>query len=339
VRDSVLALDALFAVGDPEEAQRYFAWLSSLPERESGRIGVLYSVSGQADLDERELPLAGWRRSRPVRIGNGAADQLQLGTYGTLLHAWHLYERNGLEDVGPEERRVLARTAARAASLWEQPDAGIWEVRSEPRHFTHSKMMCAIGLDSAAALARDLRLDGVDADALERERDRCIRFVEERCVDEATGVYRRAADGEDLDAAVLMALGQGYARWAGSDRVDRTIDALRERLSSDGVILCRYTGEDGVSGREGAFLPCSCWLAGALARAGRPAEAVDVVDGVLERANDVGILSEEVWPDTGELIGNIPQALTHSSLISAAVAVGDALASRTSDGTRLWGPA
>jgi GH15 family glucan-1,4-alpha-glucosidase len=136
-----------------------------------------------------------------------------------------------------------------------------------------------------------------------------------------------------------MALGQGYARWAAPGRVDRTIDAIRERLSRDGVILCRYTGEDGVSGREGAFLPCSCWLAGALARAGRPADAVDVLDGVLERANDVGILSEEVWPDTGELIGNIPQALTHASLISAAVAVSDALASRTADGTRLWGPA
>jgi GH15 family glucan-1,4-alpha-glucosidase len=223
-------------------------------------------------------------------------------------------------------------------TIWRQPDAGLWEVRSEPRHFTQSKMMCAIGLHSAAGLARDLRLEGVDADALERERDRCIRFVEERCADDE-GVYRRAADGDDLDAAVLMALGQGYARWAAPGRVDRTIDAIRERLSSDGTILCRYDGEDGLSGREGAFLPCSFWLAGALAGAGRASEAVEVVDGVLSRANDVGILSEELWPDTGELIGNVPQALTHASLISAAVAVGDALASRSSDGTRLWGPA
>jgi GH15 family glucan-1,4-alpha-glucosidase len=200
-------------------------------------------------------------------------------------------------------------------------------------------MMCAIGLDSAAALARDLGLDGVDPDALERERDRCIRFVEDRCVDSATGAYRRAADGDDVDAAVLMALGQGYARWADPDRVDRTIEVLRDRLGTGGALLRRYTGEDGVGGagsREGAFLACSFWLAGTLARIGRADEAVTVIDDLLRRTNDVGILSEEVWPDTGELIGNVPQALTHASLISAAVAVGNALASRSGDGTQLW---
>jgi GH15 family glucan-1,4-alpha-glucosidase len=160
-------------------------------------------------------------------------------------------------------------------------------------------------------------------------------FVESRCVDPSTGAYARAADADTYDAAVLMPLGMGYSRWSSGDRVDRTIATIRDRLGDGGSLLYRYRDDDGLPGDEGFFTPCSFWLAGGLAYRGRLDDAATVLDDVIPMANDVGLFSEELAPD-GSFLGNLPQALTHASLVSAATAIADATRGRSAGSGRPW---
>jgi GH15 family glucan-1,4-alpha-glucosidase len=334
VRDSVLVLDAFFALGRDSEATAYFEWLRARLDPASGEVNVLYDIHGQACAPERELDLHGWRGSRPVRCGNSAADQFQQSTYGTLLHACHLYAdraHGGLED---EQRRTILQSAELLARMWAQPDAGIWEERTRARHHTHSKMMSAVGLHCAADLARRDRAGEHLAAKLGMASASAAAFVESRCVDPATGAYCRAAQSDSYDAAVLMPLGMGYARWSTHDRVERTIAVIREKLGDGGALLFRHRDDDGLPGQEGFFTPCSFWLAGALAYTGKLDEAAAVVEELIPLANDVGLFSEELAPD-GAFLGNLPQALTHASHISAATAIADAESGR-SGGGRPW---
>ena len=311
VRDSLLVLDALFELGQESEATAYFGWLRERLDPDSGRIGVLYDLRGRACAPERELALAGWRGSRPVRVGNGAARQLQLSTYGTLLHACHLYADRAHGGLAVQQRRAILRSAEHLADAWARPDAGIWEERGPRRHHTHSKMMAAVGLHCAADLARRDGADAALAERLARVAAQAAAFVEERCAD-AAGAYVRAAGVDGYDAAVLMPLAMGYERWAAPERVDRTIDTIRERLGDGGNVLYRYRHDDGLPGDEGRFTPCSFWLASALARAGRAGEAAQVLDELTGLANDVGLYSEELG--TGLRVPRQPAAGTHARL-------------------------
>jgi GH15 family glucan-1,4-alpha-glucosidase len=334
VRDSLLVLDAFFALGRDSEATAYFEWLRERLDPESGEVEVLYDVRGAACAPERELDLHGWRGARPVRCGNGAADQFQQSTYGTLLHACHLYAERAHGGLQDEQRGTILQSAELLARMWSEPDAGIWEERTRLRHHTHSKMMSAVGLHCASDLARR---DGVGeplAAQLAAASANAAAFVESQCVDPATGAYSRAAQSDTYDAAVLMPLGMGYARWSTGDRVERTIAVIRERLGDGGPLLYRYRDDDGLPGQEGYFTPCSFWLAGALAYCGRLDEAAAVLEELNALANDVGLFSEELAPD-GAFLGNLPQALTHASHISAATAIADAETGRSSGG-RPW---
>jgi GH15 family glucan-1,4-alpha-glucosidase len=253
-----------------------------------------------------------------VRVGNAAAGQRQLDTYGELLQTASLYATTGHSmdrDVG----RRLADVADLVCEIWAQPDAGIWEVRSEERHFTQSKMMCWIALDRAVALAGRGLIPARNAERW-REQAAAIReFVETRCFSEAKQSYVRSADAGDLDASVLLGVLFAYGdvkstRWAG------TIEAVRRELGH-GPFVHRYTGEDGLEGSEGAFLSCSFWLVEALVLTGRVTEAVELMDELVGLTNDVGLFAEEVDPTTGAFLGNMPQGLTHLALISAALAI------------------
>src|SRR3954468_22520056 len=295
VRDSLLVLDAFFALGRESEATAYFAWLRGRLDPASGEVNVLYDLRGQACAPESELGhLEGWRGSRPVRIGNAAADQFQQSTYGTLLHACHLYATRAHGGLPDEQRRMLLESAALLARAWHEPDAGIWEERAGHCHHSHSKMMSALGLHCAADLARHASVDNGLADWLAAAAAEAAAFVETQCVHPETGAYLRAAHGTHYDAAVLMPLGLGYDRWAPPERVDRTIDVVREQLGGGGALLYRYDQDDGLPGREGRFTPCSFWLAGALSQTGRVDEAADVLDELVALANDVGLYSEEL---------------------------------------------
>jgi GH15 family glucan-1,4-alpha-glucosidase len=322
VRDSAFTLDALLRLGCGEEAHAFFWWLLHASQLTHPRLQVLYRLDGGARARERELALAGYRGSRPVRIGNDAAAQLQLDVYGDLLQtAWLYSERAGRLD--PDTGQRLAEMADLVCAIWRRPDAGIWEVRSAPAHFTHSKAMCWVALDRALRLAEAGRIPSRHAARWTREREAIRQFVEGRCwAEESGGSYLRAADGEELDAALLLLALMGYSDPQGA-RLPATIEAVRRELGR-GPLLARYSGEDGVEGREGAFLACSFWLVDALARGGRVEEAARTMEELLALANDVGLYSEEIDPGSGDFLGNLPQGLVHLALVNAAASCAEA---------------
>jgi GH15 family glucan-1,4-alpha-glucosidase len=318
IRDSAFTIGAFLRLGCAPEAQAYFWWLMHATQLTAPRLQVLYSLDGGTRTPEEELPLAGYRGSRPVNIGNGAAGQLQLDTYGELLQTAWLYADSGNRidrDIG----RRLAGLADFVCERWREPDAGIWEVRSDPVHFTQSKMMCAVALDRACALAGQGLLPDRRLEHWRTEAAAARRFVETRCWSEDKRSYTRFAGGDELDASVLLAVLHAYAD-PGDERLRETVDVIARELAS-GPFVRRYTGEDGLPGSEGAFLACSFWLVEALARSGRRDDATDLMAQLVALANDVGLYSEEIDPASLAFLGNMPQGLSHLALISAAAAL------------------
>jgi GH15 family glucan-1,4-alpha-glucosidase len=320
VRDSAFTLAAFLRLGCPAEAHAYFWWLMHASQLTHPDLKVLYRLDGGHRTPERILPWEGYRGSGPVRTGNAAVGQLQLDTYGELLlTAWQYAQAAGRLDA--DVARRLAELADLVCTAWRQPDAGIWEVRSPPRHFTQSKMMCWVALDRAADLAEHGLIPSRHLARWRTARDQIRAFVESRCFSDALDSYVRSADSPDLDAAVL--LGHLYGYGGSNRRMDSTIGTLARRLRQ-GPYVERYSGADGLSGTEGAFLACSFWLVESLARTGRRHQAVDLMEELVCLANDVGLYSEEIDPATGDFLGNIPQGLSHLALISAACALGAA---------------
>jgi GH15 family glucan-1,4-alpha-glucosidase len=320
VRDSAFALDAFVRLGCPAEAEAFFWWLMHASQLTHPRLQVLYRLGGGASATEKVLSLDGYRGSRPVRIGNAAVTQTQLDVYGDVFQTAWLYAsaRQQLDrDIG----RRLAGIANLVCAIWRQPDSGIWEVRSEPVHFIHSKMMCWVALDRAARLARSGLIEDRHLKLWEREAEAIRTFIDSQGWSEDRRSYVRSAGSTDLDASLLMAVLLGYDE-RGSERLRATVGAIRAELGK-GPLLYRYTGEDGLRGGEGFFLTCSFWLVDALARLGQVDEAAEMMDSLLGFANDVGLYSEEVDPETGELLGNFPQALVHLALINAAASIAE----------------
>ncbi|HET8560929.1 MAG TPA: glycoside hydrolase family 15 protein [Marmoricola sp.] len=318
VRDASFTMAALLRLGCAAEAQAYFWWLVQATQLTQPRLQPLYRLDGGAHARERILPLSGYLGSRPVRVGNAAAAQLQLDGYGELLATAWLYAEAGGR-IDPDIGRRLGAIADLVGRIWALPDAGIWEVRSAPAHFTHSKMMCWVALDRADRLAARGLIPGRHRAGWAEQAAACQDFIETRCYSSALGSYTRAAGSQELDASVLLGLLAGYGdprgpRWRAS------VEAIREGLGH-GPYLYRYTGEDGLSGAEGAFLSCSFWLAEAMARTGRGREAAELMDQLVGLANDVGLYAEEIDPASGAFLGNLPQGLSHLALISAATAI------------------
>jgi GH15 family glucan-1,4-alpha-glucosidase len=318
VRDSAFTLHALMQLGCPREADAFFWWLLHASQLTHPRLRVLYRLDGGERSPESALELSGYHGSRPVRVGNGAADQEQLDIYGDLMQTAWLYARaaGGLDsDTG----RRLAEIADLVCELWRRPDSGIWEVRSEPLHFTHSKMMCWVALDRAVRLAEAGRVPRLHAASWRAQADAIRSFIDQRCWSDKLSSYVRSAGSEELDASLLLGALMDFE----GDRdpaMTATVAAVKRELGN-GPLVDRYNGDDGLSGREGAFLCCSFWLVDALARAGRLDEAGELMDELTSLANDVGLYAEEVDHQTGEFLGNMPQGLVHLALINAAASV------------------
>ncbi|MBS1868747.1 MAG: glycoside hydrolase family 15 protein [Actinobacteria bacterium] len=319
VRDSTFTVRSLAEVGYDDEADAFRRFVERSAAGSAEGVQVMFGLGGERRLGEVTLELAGYRGARPVRVGNSAADQCQLGVYGQLLELawrWHLRDHRPDDDYW----RFLVDVADAAAARWREPDRGIWEVRGDPRHFVHSKAMCWAGLDRAIRLAEDT---GREA-PLERwaaERDAAREAIESDGYDAARRTFVQAFGDGRLDAALLLLPTVGFVEWD-DERMVGTADAIREELDADGLLL-RYRVEADEE-HEGAFLACSFWLAECLAHQGRADEAAAVFERAAGCANDLGLFSEEADPRTGELLGNFPQGLTHLAHISAALALAGA---------------
>jgi GH15 family glucan-1,4-alpha-glucosidase len=316
LRDASFTLEALLQLGCTVEADSFFWWFMHATRLTKPQLQVLYRLDGGARVPERVVGLAGYRGSRPVRTGNGAATQRQLDVYGDLLDtAWVYTDRGGRLDR--ETGAELAEVADLVCKIWREPDRGIWEVRMDPVHYTHSKAMCWVALDRALKLAATGHVPGGREPRWQREAAAIRDFIETRCWSDKAGSYARSAGTDEVDAALLMMAIMRYHD-PRDPRMLGTIEAVRRHLGS-GPFLYRYAGDDGLSSGEGAFLCCSFWLVEALALAGRHDDASRLMESLLARANDVGLYAEEIDPASGEFLGNFPQGLVHLALISAAM--------------------
>lgn len=325
VRDASLTLEALWVAACPDEAQEFFDFFVTAAggHLHQGRsLQVVYGVGGERDLAERELEhLDGYRKSKPVRVGNGAWSQTQLDIYGELLAAAHLLaERLGSFDEATAH--FLGDLANVAADRWEEPDQGIWEVRGEPQHFLYSKLMCWVALDRAVRLAPEIGTEE-DAERWSEVRDRIRAAILERGWSERAGAYTQTFGSDELDASSLMMPIVGFLQ-AGDPRMRATIEAVAAGLSDERGLVYRYRGDDGLAGDEGVFGICTYWLVQCLAMLGEVQRAKELFETMTSLGNDVGLFSEEVDTASGEALGNFPQAFTHIGLVNAAWAIAQA---------------
>jgi GH15 family glucan-1,4-alpha-glucosidase len=314
LRDANLSVDALLRVGHGGEATAALEWLLATSERSQPRLRPIYTLDGEPAPGAVEVALRGYRDSGPVRHGNDAAGQLQLGVHGDLLEIAWMHVQVG-RAVDPATGARLAAAADALAASWGRPDAGLWELHESAR-WTQSKLACVVALGCAMRMAEAGAIPAGNAPRWAAERERARAFVQERCWSDARGAYVRCPGSDGLDAGVLLTARVGVPD-AGDERTASTIAALRTELGS-GPLLHRFSG---AQEREGAFLPCSFWLAEALAAAGRADEAAELLDQLTGLASDVGLYAEEVDPADGAFLGNLPQALSHIGLIAAACTV------------------
>ena len=320
-RDTAFALAALTRVELRGEVQAALSFLLREVQHTAPEVSVLYPMTGgQASADMAQVALwRGYRDSRPVHVGNNAAAQFQLGSYGDLLEAVGQYARHGGVLDGATGR-LAAQIADRVCVRWREDDAGLWEL-GEQRPYTSSKIAAWAALDRAVRLAEDGQVPGESIERWRVTAEEIHAYVDEVCWSESKRSFTFYAGSDDLDCACLLVARTGFV--AGDDpRLGSTIDAVRRELSAGGPLLYRYAG---MRDEEGAFAACSFWLVEALCAAGRLAEARELMDAMVAMANDVGLFGEEVDPDTGQPLGNFPQALSHLALINAAVAYGESV--------------
>ncbi|GAA2254215.1 glycoside hydrolase family 15 protein [Streptomyces amakusaensis] len=325
LRDSALAVTTLARNGYLDEARAWRAWLVRTVGGDLDRLQIMYGIAGERDLAERELAhLPGYENSRPVRVGNGAAAQLQLDVFGEVIDALDTARRHGLEPC-PRAAALQVRLVELLERRWREPDEGIWEVRGPRRHFVHSKVMAWVAFDRVIRLIESGDATG-PAERWRGLRDEIHREVCERGFDSVRGTFTQSYGSAELDAALLLIPVVGFLP-PGDPRVTGTVEAVRRELSTPDGFVLRYptagpgAGVDGLAGEEGAFLACSFWMADALALTGRPDEARELFEKLLALRNDVGLLAEEWGPQRRRQVGNFPQGFSHWALVDSAVAL------------------
>ncbi|MDT0164568.1 glycoside hydrolase family 15 protein [Actinotalea sp. AC32] len=319
LRDATFTLQALLGAGFEDEALAWREWLLRAVAGDPARLQIMYGIDGSRRLPEYDLPwLSGFAGSSPVRIGNAAADQLQLDVWGEVLDALHLGRSAGLapDEASWDVQRALLDHLEGA---WREPDNSLWEVRGPRRHFVHSKVLAWVGLDRAVQAVERFGLEG-PVDRWRAVRDEIHADVCAHGWDAERRTFTQSYGSAGLDAATLLIPQVGFLAWD-DPRVAGTVDAVRRELVVDGFVL-RYDphaeGVDGLPGGEGAFLACSFWLADALHGIGRRDEARDLFERLLSLRNDVGMLAEEYDPTTGHHLGNTPQAFSLVGLVNSA---------------------
>jgi GH15 family glucan-1,4-alpha-glucosidase len=318
LRDATFTLLALVHLGYYDEARAWRDWLVRAVAGSPNQMQIMYGLAGERWLPELIVPwLPGYENSSPVRVGNAAHQQLQLDVIGEVADAMYQTSKSGIE---PSRRSRTLRPVALnyLATAWQQPDEGIWEVRGEPRHFVHSKVMAWVAFDRAALESRAFNepdqqwrktADEIHADVCEHGFDRDINS------------FVQAYGSKHLDASLLLIALVGFLP-ATDPRVRGTVKAIEDKLLVDGEFVLRYDTEgtnDGLPPGEGAFLACSFWLVDNYVLQGRYEDARCLFERLLTRCNDVGLLAEEFDPRAGRMLGNFPQAFSHVGLINSAL--------------------
>ena len=324
IRDSSFVLWAFHSLGYNEEATSYVNWFMNSFYLSEDNIQIMLGVGGERDLTERSLDhLEGYNGSSPVRVGNAAWDQFQLDLYGVLLDALYFSHKHG----GGIDMKVFEQLVKPLVSSmlkqWNREDCGIWEVRNEKKHFVYSKMWCWVALDRAVKIARALGRSDQEKE-WGNLRDEMHEEIIKHGYDESIKSFVQSYGSKDLDAANLL-MSKVHFLEPTDPLFVSTTRLTREKLLKDGKFVYRYLSEDGLPGREGAFLICSFWLVNCLALEGRLREAEDLLNSLVQHSNHVGLFSEEIDPLTGKMLGNFPQAFTHMGFIAAATALDGAI--------------
>ncbi|MDQ8708263.1 glycoside hydrolase family 15 protein [Streptomyces sp. LHD-70] len=323
LRDAAITLSSLLRTGYREEARAWREWLLRAVAGDPENLQIMYGIAGERELGEAELDwLPGYENSQPVRVGNGAAHQLQLDVYGEVTEALHLAHMTGLarSDYAALLQLKLIRYLE---THWDQPDEGIWEVRGPRRHFVHSKVMAWVAVDRTIKLIESGDVDG-PLDRWRELRDDIHRDVCEKGYDPERNTFTQSYGSKELDASLLLIPQMGFLP-PDDKRVVGTIEAIQRELSTEDGFVLRYptsgddAGVDGLEGDEGAFLACSFWLADDLAMIGRVDEARELFEKLLSLRNDLGLLAEEWDPRLQRQVGNFPQAFSHVPLIDTAL--------------------
>jgi alpha,alpha-trehalase len=357
IRDASFSIEALHNVGYTGEAhafKRWLEWTAAYPED----LQIMYGLRGERWLMEVELPLEGYRWSRPVRIGNAAYEQFQLDIYGEILDAAYIYRKihGSQSDPGswefeseeservvtePEHWEFLSAVVEFVIQNWRRPDAGIWEQRGGYRHFVYSKVMCWVALDRGIKLAEELSSVPEDRERFNIRHEEISRWKEVRGELRADvlangydptykvgqGAFVQSYGSKNLDASALMLPLVGFIEVTDA-RMRSTIEAIQRDLMSPQGFVYRYKGfDDGLEGGEGTFTICTFWLVNNLIALGELEQAREMFETLLGYANDLGLLSEEINPETGEMLGNFPQAFSHLALIDNATALSQAIVS------------
>ena len=319
LRDATLTLLALMNGGYQAEALAWRDWLTRAIAGSPEQMQIMYGLAGERRLGEWTVDwLPGYEESRPVRVGNAAAGQLQLDVYGEMMDALHQGRKHGLppnEAAWDMQRSLLVHLE----TCWRDPDEGLWEVRGPRRHFTYSKVMCWVAFDRAVKAVEEFGYEG-PVDHWRKVRDEIHADVCKKGYSAKRGAFVQSYRSRELDASLLLIPMTGFLPCS-DPRVQSTIEAIQKELTHDGFVMRYRTRKslDGLPPGEGVFLACSCWLADCLILLGRRDEARTLFERVCKLANDVGLLAEEYDPRSGRQLGNFPQAFTHVALVNTAM--------------------
>lgn len=324
IRDATFCLYAFYVLGFTKEAERFFGFIERIAEdakRCEGDtceldLSVMYTIWGQPLQGESSLEnLEGYRNSKPVRIGNGAAEQFQLDLYGSLIDAYYFMNKRGLP-ISKQGKDVVQMLVRAIQLHWQRPDSGIWEVRGGDKQYTYSKVMAWIGVERALRLADVLKISDAQKAQWEKLKKEIEDWIWQNCYDEQRGTFIQHPDTNAQDATNLLFVLMFFVS-RHDERAKNMIEATNRELTKNELYMYRYLNDDGLPGHEGAFLFCSFWQIAALAATGETDEAEKLLLQMEEKMPISGLLSEEMDPATGEFLGNFPQAFSHIGYIMA----------------------
>ncbi len=323
IRDASFTIRTLYSIDHGSEADNFFKWLKNkcLDSLDPAKMRIMYSLEGESNLQEQVLDhLEGYKKSHPVRIGNGAFDQKQLDIFGEFVLMMYetLVDEQKLTN---DEWNFISRICDHVCNVWNTKDSGIWEVRGGPQHFTYSKLMCWVALDRGVLIAQEYKLMG-NINRWITERDTIKNAILEKGFNKSMYTFLQVLEPEKtvLDATSLLIPIMGFLP-INDSRVQGTIDATIKYLTKNGLVY-RYNSDDGLQGKEGTFILCTFWLVNTLALSGKISEAESYFKGILKLASPLGLLAEEFDPEINRQIGNYPQAFSHLGLINSARYIG-----------------